>query len=658
MPRQILDCGAELRELRDALGSYRKAQGDLPLRRERYSALREEASGLLKRLRPQVELAQVESLRLTSRERVRIQELTEDWLAIDAERASLERESSEARRRLREAESERDHLPAPRDHLALEQSRRDMMELGTLEPLRQETVRRIVESERALENSLKQLGRWSGTLSATERLALPSSATLRAHEERLHAARERHDHWIRSLRESQSAARKIESRLTALRHAAGELPGELDVREARIRRDRLWAVVRHRELAPADARETQPHVDDNDFEHCSTASLVAQFEEALTVADQIVDRIRHEAERVAERASLLAEQDRLHHEQEHAQREQEVASEELRACEHEWSTLWTNLEIQPGTPAEMREWCRDLEQLRASLKPFRDLQAEEALFDTRIANARQQLTQAFEEVQLPPLTAQESLRAALDRGERWIQEQIRLAERQLAVDRQVQKCLRDLEEFQLRKRDIEQRIVNWNSAWEHAVRPLGLPGDTTVTQCSRELEGLDAIFDRLRETDGPEGLGERIAAIERDAREFADNVQRIAAQCEVEVATEIADTAESLLTAERHAVSIRERLAALDKQRQELLLRIHSRRRTVDRQVAMLDALCVEANCDTPDNLENAWRDSEDRRKWQDRLRDVESTLAKFAAESSLEDLDHDALAIDERQAADRIVEL
>ena len=204
--------------------------------------------------------------------------------------------------------------------------------------------------------------------------------------------RDREQDWQRRLRdarqESSAAQRERDAALSAFKRMVHdeEVVSAEELRDARERRDTLWAMVKFRHVQgkpiPAELADELGE---------ETADLAGAFEPAMAEADDLADRrFDH-----AEAAGRLAEMKRSINEQEKlldlAQKKKGALIEEGDALKSEWASLWDAVPFDPLPPEAMLEW---LDARRAVFEAAEERNyAESALASVRHESdkAKQQL---------------------------------------------------------------------------------------------------------------------------------------------------------------------------------------------------------------------------------------------------------------------------
>ena len=135
------------------------------------------------------------------------------------------------------------------------------------------------------------------------------------------------------------------------------MPTEAALINARSERDSVWQLLRRQWVDGDD-------VSAEASEHQGEGSLPDAFENRLTGADEMSDRLRREAERVHALASLQAKQEAGQRQADEIAEQLEASKAEKIQLDSDWEGLWASCQIIPLGPREMRAWLDTFEKLR------------------------------------------------------------------------------------------------------------------------------------------------------------------------------------------------------------------------------------------------------------------------------------------------------
>lgn len=668
LPTGIIDYRDEIREIADALGGHRKAQKDLPGLEGKYKAGRDAAAGILKDLRPDLTLDEIDQLRIAPRDRDRLTKLgkQQERLQLDQERCAAAIDSH--RQRLRDAEGELSTLGMANEAESLAVVVQSSLALGNIEQQAAELSRKAARGLDAARQTLRQLGRWQGELTELETLVLPSVAMIARHERALADAATRVEEIEREIRRHEERLAAVALELAALQGADGDLPTEDNVRQSRATRDRTWKVARaawlsgvfdpalvshdvEREWKRLAALNDSPKEDVPDKSSASTPEQLAEvYERLVSHADGTVDLVRREQRRIADQARLVREQTQVRDEFTRASERLADAQRIVQETRNAWRQVWAPLGIEAASPAEMRDWRNEVEPLRKSFPDLRAMDREACDLREQIDAARRRLAAAWLAAGQKELEADESLGDATRRAQRWLDEQRELASRRATLSAKISDLRREAEAQERQQEKLAAEAAAWSNSWSAALAPLGLAADSSPDQVSDFLHRCEELHGVLRDTDGSNGLLTRIQGINKDAAAFAQQVERVAKACGIS-GPEATDMAQQLDAALRQAEKLETRLDELNRQQTAAQKRVTQWTEAVDRQSAVLRGLCAEAGATTSEMFDDCWRRSQEKGAFKQRLEEVENELMRLASGKTIEELALDASSV----AADSI---
>ncbi len=508
-------------DLRERLGSYRKALRDRPGLISTAESKEADASRHLGELSAGLDLADLPRLRVLLGRRRRATELGARREAFEGAVKTTAIRLAETRARL---ESNRVGLrgmaePRPLDDLrrAVEGARR----VGNTDAVIAEIDQRLGRHEEACGRELATLGRWRGTLADLRAAALPTAETLRRFASDLDQLRER----ARELeRTRDNAAVDLQRTREALRtlELSGEVPTEEALSEARGRRDLGWRLLR-RQWVDGDEQVEQARAYGNG------TVLPDAFENAISSADGIADRLRREAGRVHDQAAARAAFETCTRSRNEAHDGLEGLAEEQARWDTCWSAVWGPCGVTPLPPQEMLHWLNQALRLREKATELDELRAardaQRARRDACLRGLGSALSALGDES--PDAMANLGLAVALGRAEDRLStlEDV-LRERDLR--RKEIAAIADTESgLAIELKKVSTGLADWRSSWNALTREIGLGGQAGPGDVSDYLETI-ATAAGLAEAAA--GLHRRIEAIDADAEAFRDTAGRLLAR--------------------------------------------------------------------------------------------------------------------------------
>lgn len=636
VPRaQLLAHAQQIRDLHQDIGAHQKAARDLPGIKATHRRAVEQAEALLREAHPDRTLADADDLRPSAVVRAAITELSDEHVRLTEAKRASEKTVTGERRNVTRAQSALASLSAPEPVTALRGALEAARKLGEIEAELRGEATRLASLEEELAAELGSLG-FAGSSTELEALPVPGDATVARfvkEEDRLRAGRS----TVTTLKAGIEVRLREERQALSALDLAGAVATELDLNDARSRREDRWQVVRSA-LVSAD-RNLAPE---------ATTPLADDYEESVRDSDEIADRLRREADRVAKKASYEAAISSLERESEELDEELRELDGEAVALASEWGDLWQPAGIPPLTAAEMHEWLTTRARVVGAARQLRSDRARHEGRVAAVAGHRNAVSSVLHDAG-HPLPAGISLAAALEIADEVVQDHTaRTAALTSARER--------VEDAEQREREaIEAEIQassaldTWQARWAVEVRKLGLDPALKPDQVRAVIESVDEMVIALGAAAKDEA---RINGIERDARLFQEAVAAIVAAA----APELRDLAEDHATAQLHRMldvaqsdatqseSIETQLAELDVSLEEATVR----RRSAENE---LERLMQDANCSTMEALAVAEERSAMAGALRNDLAAVDEQITMIAAASpdevaaQVEGLDVDLLA-------------
>ncbi|CRI62892.1 putative SMC domain protein [Thiocapsa sp. KS1] len=644
-------------DLRERLGSHRKAardRSDLVAEQARREA---EAAALLRQVRPDLTpdrvSADVARLAPLLARRRRATDLGARQAALSEAVAKTRADLAETQVHLERRTATLAELPAavvsPDLQAALDAARR----AGDLDQAIVEERRELAAQRKVCEQELGALGLWSGGLADLLAAPLPHEESLRRFADETRGLSEQ---WqaLESKRSTAMAERRRCEEALRVLELGGSVPSEEDLVQIRTHRDRGWLLVKRAWLDGADVSAEVARYD-------AQAPLADAFEGAVTRADELADRLRREAQRVHERATTQARSEVAQRELDEVER----ASAELQLHADRsglaWGALWSSCRLTPLSPPEMLAWLARAARLRDRIRQtdvLRDrLESREALRDAHRA--------ALLSVLSAPGGTADHAATAIDAQD--LGGLIRLAEgRQRAAEEGARARLaleHDVAELQERARrlrrelsDAETARAQWQADWTVLMTELGLAPDATPGEVSDDLQ---AIADAVAKIEAGTVLMSRIAGIDRDAAAFLAQTR----DCLGRLAVDLLDRPleEAILTlharlGEQRA--LRTRLDELRTQAGHAEEEVRKAETAIAMAESVLAELCRQAACEAPQDLPLIEERVRERRRLAAELTDIERTLIQAGDGLGIDALAREAAAIDQDRVVTRLAEL
>ena len=241
---ELLDNEEAILAIHKDLGAVETAIKDRPRQDGKQRLLRNEAEQLLKSIRPDIDLDDADQLRpLTNNKK---------WISGLAQKHSLLNQKKEkAEATLRDLKEEQETIKKELGEQV--QSKLDLSELkaavaaarkaGDLEQRLADSQKRASDEKLACESELSRLGRFSGTIEALLRIAMPVPKTLDTFERCFDELSEEIRDYGRKQKDLAAEQKQAELDLKALL-LTGEVPTISELERARLERNSGWKFIK------------------------------------------------------------------------------------------------------------------------------------------------------------------------------------------------------------------------------------------------------------------------------------------------------------------------------------------------------------------------------------------------------------------------------
>lgn len=652
LPERILNSADTITAFFQELGSIRKARKDRLRLEGLRSSLRAEAREILKGLRQDISLEQVDTLRLKKKETIHIRELGMAYERLTTRMESVRDEIEKRELHIDRLQKQLDSMKVGEDTDRLGHALDNALIRGDLEKQYTDLCSEIRRREAFLTVEAKKLPCWQGDPATLETLSVPSQASVDDFEYRMKACRDRLSQISEKMDTLEKDRLDIGRRMREL-DLKGEIPTEADLLKVRRDRDGLWHDIRHRwfpEKDPNDSNKAAGEIFGIDDELADT------FESHLRFADEIGDRLRREADRVARKAGLVSEWENIQTRLDLLKKNSKDADTELATVENAWLALWKSTGIQPQHPREMRNWLRQQTDLAEQFSAIRGLKADADRLKTHIEIHRRELSEGFNATKRPEITKQETLSALMAMAKTVIKQSENHRQKRQQLDTDLKGRIEEQTEAVKRMERLETQYAQWRNDWLNAVRQLGLDKNATPNQANAILDDLKNLFDKVREA---EVLDKRIQGIDKDVLTFSKRVNDMAARQAPDLKSlsseQIVNELNSRLS---QALKIRTTVESLEKQEHTENIAIQTCKTKILQIRVYLDDMCRQASCDTYEQLYEAEKRSQKRKQTEDKLKKLEDQIRKLSAGVTLEQFIREADAMDSDQIEPEILNL
>ncbi|MEJ2680954.1 MAG: AAA family ATPase [Gammaproteobacteria bacterium] len=687
----VLEQAENIAALHARLGAYRKAQQDRPQLEAETQQFVADAVSILKTHRPDLaltpdgksapdgkstpdgksvpdgkstlerdaEFQAVEQLRPVLARRQAITDLGSQAAVLKARVEQAESSLRETEQRLKTARAERDDIaesgPTDALHRAILAARKQ----GDLDALIQTTQRQLASLQVTCVEDLARLTLWDGALEDVATLALPSRESIHQFEvryaellKRTQRLEEKKDAIIDELQEFSQALDEI--------GRVGDVPTETALLQARAERDAVWQLLRRQWVMGEDVSEER-------IARQADGVLPDTFEHRLTDADDVSDRLRREADRVHKLASLQARQASSQQQAQQLDEQLDVINAEKTQLDSDWQALWAQSHITPRTPPEMRVWQDTYEKLRDQVgqrnvlsQKVTELELDRRTHIQRLNDERGVLEntaqKTVQKTMGNSLSTPQDLEHVLLECEALVHQLDEAHRKRDTLNQQVKVWESDIAALKKEHALATAAHQAWQLQWAEQMQRVGLRSEASPAELDDYFENLRTLFSKLGEV---EKLRIRIAAIHNEETLFRAQVATLVNSLAPELATLSADDAvirlNALLSENRSRQTKRQQI---EEQIQQAQQEIQDSNVSIQAMKERLDALCVEAKCDNPAELEVVERRSVDFLRLKGECESIEQAILDAGEGSTIAALEAQAERIDPDSLPGRIAEL
>ncbi len=645
--QELLDQTENIEDLHARLGGHRKALQDRPHLEAEGQQLLTDAKSLLKEIRPDLELKDIEELRPVLARRQAIAELGSKNAVLISRVEQAESSLRETEKRLKIARKERDEIPESGSAEALRRAIAASRKQGDFDASIQSTRSELTSLQAECAADLSRLTLWDGELEELAGLGLPNRESINRFEDvydelekRLQRLEEKREEATGSLQDTSQRLDEIER--------VGAVPTEADLTNARSERDQVWQVLRRQWVAGED-------VSVEAYDHQSEGTLPDVFENRLAGADEVSDRLRREADRVHALASLQARQEGGQRRTEEIAEQLESTIAEKDQLDADWHELWASCQIVPRTPREMRAWLDFFEKLRDQVGQLNMLHQKTSELEQNRKMHIQLLNQQLVELGREGSTSEE-LETVLLECEAFAQQLDESKHKRESLDKGAKGREADVESYTEEHRLATEALEAWKTQWGELMQSFGLRDDSSPAEVGDFIEKIRALFTNQGDA---EKLRIRTKAIDEDTESFSSKVEDMVATIAPELTDLSAEDAvmrlNSLLSENRSRETKRQQI---EEQAEQAKQEIQDSKASIQTMTERLDALCVEAKCDSHNELKEAERRSADYLRIKTAIDSIEQEVLETGEGATGAELEIEAEGMDPDVLPGRIKEL
>ena len=634
--KDLLNQAERVDDFHQRLGEYRKGQKDRPERNGMRISLRREAARLLKQVRPDLTLEEVETLRSVLAKKRTVQTLSSQYEAINQQLTLAQKQGKAAEQERKDVEKGLAVMPEAKEPQSLLQAVKLAQKAGDVDAQLEKSRNDVELNKKECLVELKRIGLWSGCLAALMELSLPLSETVQQFEnsyseiadERREIEKDRKNDE-KNLKNARAEIKKVEY--------AGEVPSEEELAQTREIREQGWQLLRRQWLDQEDVTEESQSYD-------SEQPLSEAYEVYVEQADLIADRLRREADRVANAAALRAQVETLQEALAENDRDKEAFDLRARKFYEDWIRVWHPVGITPLSPKEMSGWLAEMDKLRfkvgdifkKELKIGRDVKRRKDLkqaVQKELNSMGEEGTPAGKELG-PVLILADTV---LERIAGQKTDLEKLKERQEKAEKAFHQAEEDL-------KTAQEALSRWQEQWRKALLGLGLKDEVSTLEAIDLIETLQSCFGKLKEADD---LKKRIDGIDRDAAKLEKEVKALLEKVAPDMlAFPLDQVILQLRTMLNQAQKDGTLYDKLSEELDSLQEEVSAAKKTLQSANEQMDELLRIAKCEKSEELAAVIGKFTEYQRVQEKISDTEAILAKIGAGVQLEELTRQAAEV------------
>jgi uncharacterized protein YhaN len=627
--RDLIDQAELVDDFHQRLGEYRKGQKDKPERNGMRITLRKEAASLLKQVRPDLSLEDVETLRPVLSKKRTMQTLSAKYESINQQLLQAEKNEKEADHELRETDKTLATMPEIADFQGLLQAMKLAQKAGQIDAQFEKSSMEVEEGKKICLAELKRIGHWAGDLTKLMELSLPLSETAKKFKNEYSELTDQRRGLDKDRRSAQTELKNAKTEIKKVEYA-GEIPSEEELTRTREKREQGWQLLRRQWVDQEDVTEESEAYD-------PSQTLPDAYEEQVGLADLIADRLRREAERVANAAALRAQLETQEEILSECGRNQETLDQREEELNKSWAEIWKPLTITPLSPTEMSDWLAEMDKLRYKVGDILKKEQEIEREKKRRNSLRQALlkelegrgeTKTFSGEELGPvLVFAETVVEGITRQEADLE---KLKERQKNAQKSLSRARDDL-------KTAREALTKWQTGWQKVLSGLGLKEEVSTIEAIDAIDTLQSCFDKLKEADD---LQTRINGIDRDAGELEKDVRALLEKVAPEgLGLPLEQAILQLRTMMNQAQKDSTLYDKLSEEYDLLQSEVSTAEKSLKSANEQLDELLRIAKCEEPEDLATTISRSNEYQRLQEKISDTQATLGKIGEGVPIEEL-------------------
>ncbi len=617
----LLDHADTIVTLQESLGKYRKDRQDSLQREGSRTSLKSEAATLLKQVRADLSLGEIETLRPLLLRKRTLQSLTSRHESLVGRLKATTKQRLDAEQELERLKRTLSQLPASIDSRSINQSIKTAARVGDIDKDINTREREIDTARKECQSTLKRIGLWFGELQELINLALPLEERLKSFELKFTKQEETGQRIDKQQEETKKRQRQVDSEIRRIDYV-GEVATEEELQLSRRQRDKGWQLLCRQWLDGEDITEEAR-------QYGNGLNLPEVYEKNILKVDDLADRLRREAERVAGYAALRAQAEEANIELAQLDEEKKTLLSTNIELAKQWQELWQGYSITPLPPREMHFWLNEVDKLRFKATAIDARQHEVEEKKTQRLTLIQLLKKELQKIGETPNSVGKELAPLFTFTETAME---RIEKNQSIRDRTEEKITdltTKIENATEQQAEAEKELQEWQDQWQKALTELIRNEIPTPSEALDALDVLHGCFLKLKEA---EDYQKRIKGIARDIATYEEDIATLLRKVDPELLTKRPEETVPLMRTRLD--NARRNKTLLDQHNEEISTlndEVQEGEIELTQNQKQMNHLLETAKCNKVDELDTVIRNSKEIQKDLDHLAETETNLTLAA---------------------------
>ncbi|MED4353119.1 AAA family ATPase [Schinkia azotoformans] len=573
-------------------------------------------------------LDHIEKYRLRLAKKEKIRELCKDKPLLDQALETNEKERREIESDLKAKEEEYFSFPVPPNIEELENVIDIVKRAGDIEESLKLRIIDNNQTEQLLEEMVKQLPLWSGTYKELVEISVPVLAeTIKKYEQE-------HTEILKNLEKTDEQfiiqTESISNYEEQIHHleALTEIPSEDKLLSIRSHRDQGWKFIRTK-LERGD-------LDEQAFnEFTNGKKIESVYENLVTDADAVADKMRSEAEKVGAKKKHLDDIKRCKDKIIELEQKKDELIKELADWQKSWDKLWESTSIKPLSPEEMREWVVKYGQIKGMFHDYEKEQKAIRELENKIAQYKQLLITVL--ASLVDVDQQKTLAELLQMAEKQQRKVNEDWNKRTRLDDSISGIKHRINNLSFKNKELYQKLENWKDQWLEAINGTNITDTTSVVVAEKIVhmyEECTKAYDELN------GVEKKHNSILEQIAHYEERVHNLLKSTSLSYNEKAVDIVVSELNAKLgQAKEDKVRSKELSNHIKRLERAIREAVLEIDAAENYLNDLMMQAKCSSIEELEKVEVKFIGKKDYENRIRTLEEELIDIGGGLSLHEI-------------------